>query len=294
MKLVLSRKGFDSSSGGKPNPIMPDGSLVPLPIPDEAAPITYRDIRYSGGRLSSLVSQLTGGKWGAGDGAHLDPDLDRKSLPRSPQWRPLFGQMGAAGGHLRKMAVGAGDLFLFFGWFRQTEADGRRYFYKKGAPGLHVLFGWLQVDRVLYAPEISALPGWMQHHPHCFGDRGKNNTFYLARRELSLPGVSSGIPGAGLFPRLKPQLILTETGKTRGHWRLPSWFHPAGRASTLSYHGDRGRWTRTADGTTLRSVARGQEYVLRAEHYPELAPWVISLLAACGLNRRHALPSNPN
>ena len=33
MKIILSRKGFDSSYGGYPSPILPDGSLVSLPIP---------------------------------------------------------------------------------------------------------------------------------------------------------------------------------------------------------------------------------------------------------------------
>ena len=33
MKVVLSRKGFDSSYGGFPSPILPDGTLISLPIP---------------------------------------------------------------------------------------------------------------------------------------------------------------------------------------------------------------------------------------------------------------------
>ena len=33
MKVILSRKGFDSSNGGCPSPIMPDGTLLSMPIP---------------------------------------------------------------------------------------------------------------------------------------------------------------------------------------------------------------------------------------------------------------------
>lgn len=33
MKIILSRKGFDSENGGYPSPIMPDGRLISLPIP---------------------------------------------------------------------------------------------------------------------------------------------------------------------------------------------------------------------------------------------------------------------
>ncbi|CAI8922445.1 hypothetical protein EMIT0158MI4_310005 [Burkholderia ambifaria] len=38
-----------------------------------------------------------------------------------PGWRPALGQTGAAQGHLSNNGVGAGDVFLFFGWFRQVE-----------------------------------------------------------------------------------------------------------------------------------------------------------------------------
>jgi len=42
MKIVLSRKGFDSKYGGYPSPILPDRNMISLPIPD------YRDsIKYS-------------------------------------------------------------------------------------------------------------------------------------------------------------------------------------------------------------------------------------------------------
>ena len=35
MKIILSRKGFDSSNGGCPSPIMPDGTLLSMPIPTD-------------------------------------------------------------------------------------------------------------------------------------------------------------------------------------------------------------------------------------------------------------------
>ena len=36
MKIMLSRKGFDSTKedGGYPSPILPDGTLLSLPVPD--------------------------------------------------------------------------------------------------------------------------------------------------------------------------------------------------------------------------------------------------------------------
>jgi len=48
VKIILSRKGFDSAAGGVPSPILPDGSLVSLPIPDKASKIAYQDIAAHG------------------------------------------------------------------------------------------------------------------------------------------------------------------------------------------------------------------------------------------------------
>ena len=37
MKVILSRKGMDSESGRVASPILPDGTLLSLPIPIEKA-----------------------------------------------------------------------------------------------------------------------------------------------------------------------------------------------------------------------------------------------------------------
>ncbi len=59
MRIILSRKGFDSSAGGCPSPIFPDGRLFSLPIPDKTSPIVYSEIHYDDIDVGQLVSQLT-------------------------------------------------------------------------------------------------------------------------------------------------------------------------------------------------------------------------------------------
>ncbi len=59
MRLILSRKGFDSSSGGCSSPIFPDGSMIALPIPDKRSPIQYQDLTWRGRNLGDVVAQLT-------------------------------------------------------------------------------------------------------------------------------------------------------------------------------------------------------------------------------------------
>ena len=47
MKLILSRKGFDSSFADMPSPILPDGTLLSIPIPSDDK-ISYEELNYNG------------------------------------------------------------------------------------------------------------------------------------------------------------------------------------------------------------------------------------------------------
>ena len=101
MKLILSRKGFDSANGGCPSPIL-DGRLCSLPIPDAGAWKRYSDISsLRGSSIARMVEDLTRGRSCEEDGAHLNPDLRRDAIARTAGWRPLFGQAAAAQSHLK-------------------------------------------------------------------------------------------------------------------------------------------------------------------------------------------------
>jgi len=283
MKFILSRKGFDSSCGGAASPIFPDGTLFSLPIPSSDSPMTYDELRIADRPLGSLVEDLTNGQVQGDHGAHLDPDLRESTYRRRPGWRPLFGQDGTAQAHLANEGVGVGDLFLFFGWFRRVEETAAGYRFVSGAPDLHVLFGWLQVARVIPVraggPEV---PAWAGYHPHFHGDSEGRNTVYVARDELRLPGMPTGSAGAGAFGRYRDALRLTAPGRTRTGWRLPRWFFPRDGRPPLTYHGNPDQWTSGPDHTLLRSVPRGQEFVLDVEHYPEAVEWAYEVVSGVG------------
>jgi hypothetical protein len=176
MKLILSRKGFDSAAGGVPSPILPDGRFFSLPIPHTTAPsahaTTYAQIDAHGRSAAEVLGDLEPSCEWSEVRAHLDPDLRKGALPRLRGWRPLFGQAGAAQQHRRGEGGGAGDLFLFFGWFRRTRWAGRRLEYVPGAPDIHVLFGWLEVGEV-WAVGRCRLPGYAQRHPHAATPSGR-------------------------------------------------------------------------------------------------------------------------
>jgi len=277
VKIILSRKGVDSANGGFPSPIFPDNTFVSIPIPDSCSQIAYKDITLRGLPGGKLVQCLSRNRVRAHDLVHLDPDLDPNTLSvRMPGWRPLFGQSHSAGAHLVRHQIGVGDLFLFFGWFRQVEFIHGRWRYKPGAPHLHVIFGWLQVGAVLAVePQTPSRLPWAAYHPHLARNpRRKHNILYVSASELEIEGIALGLPGAGLFPKFDRRLCLTAPGRLRSIWRLPSWFYPAPGRRPLSFHENLRRWTNRCDHVLLRSVSRGQEFILHCEDYPEAKRWL--------------------
>ncbi len=265
-KVILSRKGFDASCGGAPSPILPDGRLLSLPIPCQHSPITYDDLHLDGTSIGQIVHDLTHGRIRGDHCSHLDPDLRPGIYPRAEGWRPLFGQAGAAQAHLAGQGVGVGDLFLFFGWFRQVERIQGRYRYARGAPDLHVIYGWLRVGELLdLGRQPHLAPSWALYHPHCHEPERRWNTLYVAADSAALD-------------RYEQRLCLTAPGEGRSLWRLPRWFYPRGR-TPLTYHNDPHRWTVLDDHQVLlRTATRGQEFVLDVAQYPEALAWAHGLI----------------
>ncbi|MFN2287497.1 MAG: hypothetical protein ABR578_04105, partial [Chromatocurvus sp.] len=188
MKIILSRKGVDSTSGGFASPIFEDGRMVSIPIPQDDSQTKYGDIQYAGTNLGRIVGLLSKGRYTEQDGAHCDPDINRDCLQRDPDWRPIFGQVGMSQGHLGVQGVSAGDVFLFFGWFRDahgtpSEPGG----YQRESAGYHVLWGWLQIGDVLNvdATDWSDM-GWTSYHAHRQYTPDRTNTLYVAAKDLSM------------------------------------------------------------------------------------------------------------
>jgi len=250
--------------------------MLSLPIPETETYATkqrcrYSDIRFRGEALDQIISRLGGPRRTVPEFAHLDPDLCRESLDRSPEWRPAYGQALAAESHLIGEGVGPGDLFLFFGWFRQVDADWR---YIKGAADLHVIFGWLQVDHKIAVAAGSPPPSVVEH-PHFVGPPyGAQDAVYVSRERLSIPQMGLDLPGAGLFPRVTPALVLTALGNNRSVWDLPPAFVDADGRVRLSYHRQRVATPSSSGRIRFSSVARGQEFVLERNDDSDLLPWL--------------------
>jgi hypothetical protein len=274
MKIILSRKGFDSGYGGCPSPILPDGRLISLPIPVEGERLSYGDLSFDKGMsyfdiMKTLTPAiLVNGRremMSSSTACHLDPDISSSVLKRKAGWKGLFGQIDAAQGHLANQGVSPGDLFLFFGWFRSTVMVNERLVFDRQDPiGRHVIFGYLQVAEIWNLTGTTTLPSWSRYHPHASPKRweNKSNVMYVARQSLSWCEA----PGFGVF-HFHPSTVLTAEGCTRSRWALPEFF----KEVPISYHSP-SSWS---DGH-FRSAAKGQEFVVDANR--EVARWAEGLI----------------
>lgn len=218
MKVIISRKGFDSSNGGCPSPILPDGTLLSLPIPSDDHD-SYDGLAYKGTSYADILKQLRPNR--AYDHCHVDPDLrPHLRITDVDGWAPAFGQIDAAQGLLSNAGVGPGDLFLFFGWFRPTENSVDGYHFRKRHDGdfyswadMHVIYGYMQVGTILTDPDEIAEYPW---HPHASTARLRNrtNALYLPSKHLSW---NPDIPGWGTLDFRKDR-VLTMEGMNRGTW----------------------------------------------------------------------------
>lgn len=271
MRIILSRKGFDSSFGGCPSPLL-DGSPLSLPIPTRQPTLTkYENLRQP---IPGLVSDLTRGRLTGEHNCHLDPDLDPLVLPtRAPGWRGALGQVAQAQKHLSNQGVGPGDLFLFWGLFRPVRRQHGvwRYF---GKP-VHSVFGWLQVQEAIPNPGGGPLAyhPWLSQHPHTQQGWGDQNTIYIAHEALTGPFGGTS-PGYGLF-RTAFQLTAPDA-PSPSIWEVPEWLHPLSAGTGMTYHPP-SRWL---EGRRLRSAARGQEFVANVSLRPDALEWAIWLIDA--------------
>nr|WP_300146850.1 hypothetical protein [Propionicimonas sp.] len=245
MKIVLSRKGFDSQYGRIPSPILPDGTLLSLPIPTSESGRRFTDLMRGDRSYADLIVDLGGNAAMAQGCCHLDPDLRPGT---ASGWVPAFGQTGAAQTHLANQGVGVGDLFLFFGRFRQTELgpDGRLR-YVRHAPDQHTIFGYLQVGAVEQGERVRDY--WW--HPHAENpDPLPNNTLYLGADRL----MATDLPGAGVLD-YREDRVLTAPGQSLSRWRILDWM----TQGKMSYHSA----LSIKDGY-FQSAAKGQEFVVEA------------------------------
>lgn len=265
MKIILSRKGMDSNTGGIASPILPNGTLLSLPIPSDDK-ITYSSIQWDGKSYLDIIKELNPKTiYNTYSHCHLDPDLRFEATDRQINWMPSFGQTGASLTELRKNDVSIGDIFLFFGWFKETEYHNGRLRYKPKSKDIHIIFGYMQIGEIIES--YTDIPHWLKYHPHANLELYENawhknqNAIYLPTKELSL---FPDLPGSGTF-QYNQKRVLTKEGYSRSRWEFPE-----SMKGTPISHNPFG-WK----DDYFQSVGRGQEFVIDGN--PNVLDWVKSL-----------------
>ena len=262
MRIIFSRKGFDSSAGGFPNLIFPDGTMYMIPIPDKNSSISYKDLNffYEKDSIQKILNDLTRnriklkGKTKYCDykkekfKCHLDPMEVRES-----QFHGIaFGQTGGMASHLIKSGINKGDIFLFFSWFKKIEKVKKAWQYKKSFPDIHAVWMIMEVGEIIrIEPErikdiLNIFP-FLKKHPHIKIKNKSPNAIFLSRRWKKL--------------KFQESLILTDLldYKGRSYWRLPKYFK---QPQAFSFLKD---FTLDDQDVLIKSPGRGQEFVLDIE-----------------------------
>jgi hypothetical protein len=169
-----------------------------------------------------------------------------------------------------------GDLILFYGWFAPAQDRRARSRAQVKASSLHVIFGYLEVDQLVRAPDraaCEALPDWMQEHPHVRDPNRKGNLLVLPRDQSTIVPCA---PGAGAFQYLHPALVLTGPGADWYHWLLPHEFAPGGQLVPFTYRSNPKLWSVDASGVHINTRGIGQEYVVDCTH--DVADWACDVV----------------
>lgn len=217
MKVVLSRKGFDSANGGIVSPIFEDGTMISLPIPSNDKN-SFDELHYNGIPYSRILSDL---HYKGSPFCHVDPDLDQdRRFTKIDAWKPAFGQIDSSATYLKNIGIKKGDLFLFFGNFHCVKNTNGHFEYIKKTGDfyqdndLQVIWGYLQVGEIIDDPIEQGRLWW---HPHSSEERKKNktNVIFMASKKLSL---DQNRPGAGLLS-FDLKRVLTVKNGNKATWK---------------------------------------------------------------------------
>ena len=166
----------------------------------------------------------------------------------------------------------AGDLFLFFGLFRETFKRNKTWVFR-GKP-FHAVFGWLQVGQILQVSgnvnRILQEHPWLIDHPHLHGEWPSQNAIYTACETLDLSGLD--LPGWGLLQA--PWRLTEEGARGPSFWRVPTWLDPTQGGTGMTYHPP-ARWLGSG---RLKAAGRGQEFVAQLQGRTDALDWISQVL----------------
>ena len=264
MKVIFSRKGFDSSAGGSPSLIFPDGTLFSIPIPSTDENY-YSELafQYEGDSIQKILNDLIGSHSISGkkkevcdfslrqQSCHYDP------MPIANVSKFVLGQGGSAAAHLLNQHVGVGDIFLFYGWFKQVEKQDGIWKYSYESKDIHLIWSWMKVGELLdigtanQREQVLAKRPYLKTHPHLMdyrdSPRDPPNWIYISEVGGMLPYSENR-----RLTDFRPYV-------GRSTWRLPNCFNqPLAFSFLKNFFPD-------GDEVIVKYRGYGQEFVLNLD-----------------------------
>ncbi len=254
MKIVFSRKGFDSSNGGKPSFIFPDGSLFSVPIPTKNDKLTFGDLQfsYAGDSAHKILNQVTNGLHNENGICHHDPmeiqHNDGKNL--------VLGQFGSPDGELRNGGIDKGDIFLFFGWFKHINKINGRWQYLRDSKNIQLIWSYMEVGSIhrinnmsdVKRKELFKQKSFLNEHPHVQRPNfEKNNSLYVSQQHEMFDYDE------------KRCLTDIKEYETMSKWRLPSFFNQPSSFTRFK------NFILEGDDVIMKYRGVGQEFILNLD-----------------------------
>lgn len=272
MRVILSRKGFEPTHGGIPSPIMPDGTLLLLPKPDEDGAESYYDFSYEDMTYYDIACSLSEElreplkNYRCHSECYITPE--HHIHPSS--WYPAYLRYGAMQTHLSHQRVSVGDIFLFYGCFRQTEYDANhKLHFVSNAPEQTIIFSYFQIGAIIKDYSFISKQFKWPFHIRANTDHNQHYTIYLPTKKLSYNNQQPGFATLSYSPKL----ILTKPGYQYNHWCLPDFLCVPD--VTISYHNNRNNGFLMGKGY-FKTSSISDEFVIHGTY--DLKNWVHSMI----------------
>lgn len=265
MKIIFSRKGFDSTAGGAASLIFPDGTLFSIPIPSSEDDNFYSGLsfQYEGHPIQTILNDVLGMRI-KNNHKIIDCNFtqEQQRCHHDPMWMPhanrlVLGQAAIAESHLQNQNVGTGDIFVFYGWFRKIEKIDGRWRYSPSSRDVQLIWSWMKIGDALDVGTQSKREqskrdhSFLHLHPHMADSPDSpypgTNRVYISEK-------------GGLLAYSNPR-CLTDCINYRGRstWRLPRVFN---QPQAFTFLKD---FSLEGDDVIITYRGYGQEFVLDLE-----------------------------
>lgn len=224
MKVILSKKGLDSSFSNKGITFNKEGDNKEGEMPFVPIPSNNDKCKYDGDVINHLQKgcklfyKQEGCKLSykvdsnpVGLNCHLDPQLiDYFENTDAKKFKASFGQVGGPQTTLSKADVGIGDIFLFYSWYYDKELKQDQ----------NIIFGYMQIGAIIRFDENNKITleeldkkgnvvklenctsgyilneyNFIQNNPHWNYEKYENktnNTIYIARENFAFSSQKEG------------------------------------------------------------------------------------------------------